>query len=120
MPWCPHWCLLRRSRPDLEGEKLTHAGASVDLETYRVTHEGQTIVLGPTEFRLLRALMEHPGRVLSREQLLNKAWGRDIYVELRTVDVHVGRLRKALNAAGSGDVIRTVRGAGYAMEDLAE
>jgi len=112
--------VLRRSRPDLEGEKLTHAGVSIDLETYRVSREGQAVELGPTEFRLLRALMERPGRVLSREQLLDKAWGRDIYVELRTVDVHVGRLRKALNVAGSGDAIRTVRGAGYAMEDLPE
>jgi two-component system, OmpR family, phosphate regulon response regulator PhoB len=109
--------VLRRSRPDLGSEKLEHRGISVDLETYQVTRDGTPIQLGPTEFRVLRALIERPGRVLSREQLLDKAWGRDIYVEMRTVDVHVGRLRKALNTVGTADAIRTVRSAGYALAD---
>ncbi len=112
--------VLRRSRPGLSGEKLEHGGITVDLETYRVTRNEHPVTLGPTEFRMLRVLMERPGRVLSREQLLDQVWGRDIYVEPRTVDVHVGRLRKALNAAGKEDAIRTVRGAGYAMEDAAK
>ena len=112
--------VLRRSRPGLSGEKLEYGDITVDLETYRVTRNEHPVTLGPTEFRLLRVLMERPGRVLSREQLLDQVWGRDIYVEPRTVDVHVGRLRKALNAAGKEDAIRTVRGAGYAMEDAAK
>ena len=87
----------------------------LDGETHRVTRAGQAIKLGPTEFRLLATLMEKPGRVLSRSQLLDRVWGRDIYVDTRTVDVHVGRLRKALCQHGGDDPLRTVRGAGYAL-----
>ena len=90
-------------------------GVRLDLARHRVTRSGTDIHLGPTEFRLLKTLMERPGLVLSREQLLDRVWGRDIHVESRTVDAHVRRLRKALGAGG-GDVIRTVRGAGYAFE----
>ena len=88
----------------------------MDLAAHRVHRNGREIKLGPTEYRLLRHFMEHPGRVFSREQLLDAVWGRDVYVELRTVDVHIRRLRKALNEGGETDVIRTVRSAGYALE----
>ena len=88
----------------------------LDLARHRVTRAGREVHLGPTEFKLLRVLMERPGRVFGREQLLDRVWGRDIHVELRTVDAQVRRLRRALNAAGAEDVIRTVRGAGYAFE----
>ncbi len=88
---------------------------ALDSETHRVTRGGLTLKLGPTEFRLLATLMEKPGRVWSREQLLDRVWGRDIYVDTRTVDVHVGRLRKALMHHGGTDPLRTVRGAGYAL-----
>ncbi|MEK7821282.1 MAG: phosphate regulon transcriptional regulator PhoB [Pseudomonadota bacterium] len=98
-----------------EAEAIEAGGIRLDLARHRVTRAGRDIHLGPTEFRLLKTLMERPGRVLSREQLLDRVWGRDIHVESRTVDAHVRRLRKALNAAGA-DVIRTVRGAGYAFE----
>ncbi len=91
-------------------------GVRLDLARHRVSRSGRDIHLGPTEFRLLKTLMERPGLVLSREQLLDRVWGRDIHVESRTVDAHVRRLRKALNAGGGGDVIRTVRGSGYAFE----
>ncbi|MBF9058675.1 phosphate regulon transcriptional regulatory protein PhoB [Rhodobacterales bacterium HKCCSP123] len=106
---------LRRVRPATVGERLDYQDIVVDLAEHRVYRSGEELRLGPTEFRLLTAFMERPGRVWSREQLLDRVWGRDIYVDSRTVDVHVGRLRKALKAGDHGDPIRTVRGAGYAL-----
>ena len=108
--------VLRRSRPSTAEEMLSYAGLSMDLAAHRVTRNGRPIHLGPTEFRLLRHFMEHPGRVFAREQLLDAVWGHDVYVEPRTVDVHIRRLRKAINGAGDADVIRTVRSAGYALD----
>ncbi len=106
---------LRRSRPVTVGERLEWQDIVLDAETHRVTRGEAMLKLGPTEFRLLTTFMERPGRVWSREQLLDRVWGRDIYVDTRTVDVHVGRLRKALTVHGHEDPIRTVRGAGYAL-----
>lgn len=106
---------LRRVRPSTVGQVLSFEDIELDAETHRVTRSGQPLKLGPTEFRLLATLMEKPGRVWSREQLLDRVWGRDIYVDTRTVDVHVGRLRKALRQHGGTDPLRTVRGAGYAL-----
>ena len=106
---------LRRVRPASVGERLTFEDIELDAETHRVTRAGKLLKLGPTEFRLLSTFMEKPGRVWSREQLLDRVWGRDIYVDTRTVDVHIGRLRKALCAQGGEDPLRTVRGAGYAL-----
>lgn len=106
---------LRRVRPASIGERLEFADILLDAETHRVTRGGEAIKLGPTEFRLLSTFMEKPGRVWSREQLLDRVWGRDIYVDTRTVDVHIGRLRKALCQHGGEDPVRTVRGAGYAL-----
>lgn len=106
---------LRRSRPSAVGQTLTFEDIELDSETHRVTRDGDQLKLGPTEFRLLSTFMEKPGRVWSREQLLDRVWGRDIYVDTRTVDVHIGRLRKALCQHGGGDPVRTVRGAGYAL-----
>lgn len=107
---------LRRVRPAAVGEQLVFEDILLDMAEHRVYRQGQLVSLGPTEFRLLTAFMERPGRVWSREQLLDRVWGRDIYVDSRTVDVHVGRLRKALKSAnGQDDPIRTVRGAGYAF-----
>jgi len=106
---------LRRTRPAAVGERLEYMDIVLDAETHRVTRGGTTLKLGPTEFRLLATFMEKPGRVWSREQLLDRVWGRDIYVDTRTVDVHSGRLRKGLCAAGGDDPLRTVRGAGYAL-----
>ena len=106
---------LRRVRPAQAGEVLDWQDIRLDPETHRVTRDGAALKLGPTEFRLLACLMERPGRVFSREQLLDRVWGRDIYVDSRTVDVHVGRLRKALMANGGDDPLRTVRGAGYSL-----
>lgn len=106
---------LRRTRPSTVGERLEYEGIILDSETHRVTREGNVLKLGPTEFRLLTTFMEKPGRVWSREQLLDRVWGRDIYVDTRTVDVHIGRLRKALCQHGGNDPLRTVRGAGYAL-----
>ena len=94
---------------------LEYEDITLDPETHRVTRSGSEIKLGPTEFRLLSTLMEKPGRVWSREQLLDRVWGRDIYVDTRTVDVHIGRLRKSLTHTGGADPLRTVRGAGYAL-----
>ncbi len=109
--------VLRRSRPTLAGDVATFGDIILDRETRRV-HRGQREVhLGPKEFRLLDCLIRRPGRVFSREQLLDMVWGRDVYVEARTVDVHVGRLRKALNRRGDSDPIRTVRAAGYALDE---
>jgi two-component system, OmpR family, phosphate regulon response regulator PhoB len=103
---------LRRTRPATVGVVLEWSDIRLDPETHRVHRSGAEVRLGPTEFRLLSTFMEKPGRVWSREQLLDRVWGRDIYVDTRTVDVHIGRLRKAL---GGEDVLRTVRGAGYAL-----
>ncbi len=111
--------VLRRSRPELTEEVLHYEGIVMDLVTHRVKRNEYDLHLAPTEYRLLKVLLERPGRVFSREQLLDQAWGRDIYVEQRTVDVHVRRLRKALNVEGAPDVIRTVRGAGYALDSTA-
>jgi two-component system phosphate regulon response regulator PhoB len=109
--------LLRRANPERVADVLAFGDIEVDREKKRVTRSGRAIDLGPTEYRLLEFLMERPGRVFSREQLLDGVWGSDIYIDERTVDVHVGRLRKALNRGHESDPIRTVRGAGYAMDD---
>jgi len=108
--------LLRRSNPESLADVLNFADISMDLEEHLVSRDGVPVKLGPTEFRLLRVFLEKPGRVYSREQLLDKVWGRDIYVESRTVDVHIRRLRKALNSGGKDDLIRTVRSAGYSLD----
>lgn len=110
--------VLRRIRPALSEKSLSFAGLKMDLAAHKVTRNGSDVHLSPTEFSLLRYLMEHPKRVFSREQLLDAVWGQDIYVELRTVDVHVRRLRKGLNFDGKQpDLIRTVRSSGYALEE---
>jgi len=106
---------LRRVRPSTIGVVLEWDDIRLDPETHRVYRGNQVLKLGPTEFRLLSTFMEKPGRVWSREQLLDRVWGRDIYVDSRTVDVHIGRLRKALMQNGGTDPLRTVRGAGYAL-----
>lgn len=106
---------LRRVRPSTAGMVLEHEDIRLDPETHRVYRGDKVLKLGPTEFKLLVTLMERPGRVFSREQLLDLVWGRDIYVDTRTVDVHVGRLRKSLMQFGGNDPVRTVRGAGYAL-----
>ena len=106
---------LRRTRPVSVGQKLEYSDIVLDGESHRVTRSGEAVKLGPTEFRLLTTFMEKPGRVWSREQLLDRVWGRDVYVDTRTVDVHVGRLRKALCRNGGDDPLRTVRGTGYAL-----
>jgi two-component system, OmpR family, phosphate regulon response regulator PhoB len=108
--------VLRRIRPALADEVLEYSDIAMDLVQHRVLRSGKPVHLGPTEFRLLRHFMEHPGRVFSREQLLDAVWGRDVYVEARTVDVHIRRLRVALNGEEHADVIRTVRAAGYALD----
>lgn len=108
--------LLRRSRPALTEEQLSYGGIVMDTASHRVSRDNVPVQLGPTEFRMLRFLLERPGRVYSREQLLDKVWGRDVYVESRTVDVHIRRLRLALEVEGAPDIIRTVRGAGYALD----
>ena len=108
--------VLRRLRPALAGGNLEYGSITMDTAAHRVARDGAQIQLGPTEFRLLRHFLEHPGRVFSREQLLDAVWGRDVYVEQRTVDVHIRRLRKAINGDNLPDVIRTVRSAGYALD----
>ncbi|MBS28255.1 MAG: phosphate regulon transcriptional regulatory protein PhoB [Alphaproteobacteria bacterium] len=108
--------VLRRTRPAFDKDLLTYADISMDLSSHRVTRADAAVELGPTEFRLLRFLMEHPARVFSREQLLDSVWGHDTYIEPRTVDVHIRRLRKAMNLPGTVDLIRTVRSSGYALE----
>ena len=108
--------VLRRIRPGLADDRINHGDIVIDRVAHRVRRAGQEIHLGPTEFRLLDHLMQHPGRVFSREQLLDAVWGSDVYVEARTVDVHVGRLRKALNVEGTINPIRTVRSAGYSLD----
>lgn len=106
---------LRRARPSSMGQTLKYEDIELDAETHRVARGDKPLKLGPTEFRLLSTFMEKPGRVWSREQLLDRVWGRDIYVDTRTVDVHIGRLRKALCLHGGDDPLRTVRGAGYSL-----
>ena len=106
---------LRRVRPAATGERLEYEDIVLDATSHRVKRGESELKLGPTEFRLLSTFMERPGRVFSREQLLDRVWGRDIYVDTRTVDVHIGRLRKALTQFGGSDPVRTVRGAGYAL-----
>ncbi|MGN6549087.1 MAG: phosphate regulon transcriptional regulator PhoB [Pararhizobium sp.] len=108
--------MLRRAKPEIIATLLKSGDVELDRTTHRVHRRGREIRLGPTEFRLLEFLMTSPGRVFSRSQLLDGVWGHDIYVDERTVDVHIGRLRKALNLANMRDVIRTVRGAGYSLE----
>jgi two-component system phosphate regulon response regulator PhoB len=108
--------LLRRAKPSQAKGQLSFADIVMDLDAHRVSRGGKYVHLGPTEFRLLQYLMERPGTVFSREELLNGVWGPDIYVEPRTVDVHIRRLRKALNETDGLDVIRTVRAGGYALD----
>lgn len=107
--------LLRRSRPSKVGERLEWEDISVEMETLRAYRGDTVLKIGPTEFKLLATFVERPGRVWSREQLLDLVWGRSTYVDTRTVDVHVGRLRKTLREAGDGDPFRTIRGTGYAL-----
>jgi two-component system phosphate regulon response regulator PhoB len=109
--------LLRRASPERVADVLKHGDVELDREKKRVSRSGREIDLGPTEYRLLEFFMERPGRVFSREQLLNGVWGSEVYIDERTVDVHVGRLRKALIRGHEADPIRTVRGAGYALDD---
>jgi two-component system phosphate regulon response regulator PhoB len=109
--------VMRRIRPGLAEDTIKIGDLEMDRAAHRVRRAGKDIHLGPTEFKLLDHLIQHPGRVFSREQLLDAVWGSDVYVEARTVDVHVGRLRKALNVEGVRDPIRTVRSAGYALDD---
>jgi two-component system, OmpR family, phosphate regulon response regulator PhoB len=109
--------LLRRAKPGQVANLLAAGDIELDRETHRVRRGGKEVHLGPTEFKLLEFLMQSPGRVFSREQLLDGVWGRDVYIDERTVDVHVGRLRKAINRPRSPDPIRTVRGAGYAFDE---
>ena len=108
--------VLRRIRPSLAEDVVSVGDIEMDRAAHRVRRAGVEVHLGPTEYRLLDHLIQHPGRVFSREQLLDAVWGSDVYVEARTVDVHVGRLRKALNIEGATDPIRTVRSAGYALD----
>jgi two-component system phosphate regulon response regulator PhoB len=109
--------LLRRASPERVADILSFGDIEIDREKKRVSRGGRAVDLGPTEYRLLEFFMERPGRVFTREQLLDGVWGSDIYIDERTVDVHVGRLRKALNLGHVSDPIRTVRGAGYALDD---
>jgi two-component system phosphate regulon response regulator PhoB len=108
--------VLRRIRPGLAEDRVRRGDILIDRVAHRVKRGGAEVHLGPTEFRLLDYLMQHPGRVFSREQLLDAVWGSDVYVEARTVDVHIGRLRKALGVSETDDPIRTVRSAGYSLD----
>ena len=108
---------LRRSQPGFAEDKLVYADLTMDLDAHKVFRSEMPIHLGPTEYRLLQVFMQRPTRVFSREQLLDRVWGRDIYVEERTVDVHIRRLRKALNENDRPNIIRTVRGAGYSLDE---
>lgn len=108
--------VLRRIRPGLAEDRVRHGDILIDRVAHRVRRGQNEVHLGPTEFRLLDYFMQHPGRVFSREQLLDAVWGSDVYVETRTVDVHIGRLRRALNSVGENDPIRTVRSAGYSLD----
>lgn len=109
--------VLRRSSSPRTSDTLAYGDLDMDLGTHKVSRAGKPVHLGPTEFKLLEALLEDPGRVFARETLLDRAWGKDIYVEDRTVDVHIGRLRKAINIESTADLIRTVRGVGYALDE---
>jgi len=109
--------LLRRAKPESVSSRLAMGDIELDRETHRVRRAGRELHLGPTEFRLLEFLMKSPGRVFAREQLLDGVWGQDVYIDDRTVDVHVGRLRRAINRPRQPDPIRTVRGAGYAFDE---
>jgi two-component system phosphate regulon response regulator PhoB len=111
--------VMRRTHPGSTEDVLRFADVELDTVAHRVVRAGKPVHLGPTEYRLLRHLMLHPARVFSREQLLDAVWGHDIYIEARTVDVHIRRLRKALNIEGAVDVLRTVRWAGYALDHSA-
>ena len=108
--------VIRRVRPALAGEQLAYADVEMDVAAHRVRRAGQQIALGPTEFRLLKHFLEHPGRVFSRERLLDSVWSHDPDIDARTVDVHVRRLRQALNEGDRSDLIRTVRSAGYSLD----
>lgn len=108
--------VLRRVRPALAGEQLSYADLEMDVAGHRVRRDGQQVALGPTEFRLLKHFLEHPARVFSREQLLDAVWSHDAEIDSRTVDVHVRRLRQAINFNGRADLIRTVRSAGYSLD----
>ena len=108
--------IFRRIRPALSEQVLEYAGIEMDLSSRKIKRDDKTIHLGPTEFNILKFLMENPRRVFSREQLLDMVWGNDIYVEARTIDVHIRRLRKALNEDGKPNIIRTVRSAGYSLD----
>ena len=108
--------VIRRAQPDAVDNVLRYADVEMDLTAHRVSRGGKAIHLGPTEFRLLRHFLQNPGRVFSREQLLDRVWGPDAELEIRTVDVHIRRLRRALNANGRSDLLRTVRSVGYALD----
>ncbi len=108
--------VMRRVRPALAGEQLAYADLEMDVARHRVRRNGRQVPLGPTEFRLLRHFLEHPARVFSREQLLDSVWGHDSEIDARTVDVHVRRLRQAINGDDAPDLIRTVRSAGYSLD----
>jgi two-component system phosphate regulon response regulator PhoB len=108
--------VIRRTQPNSAEQVLSYADVTMDLATHRVTRAGTAVHLGPTEFRLLHHFLQHPRRVFSREQLLDQVWSQDAEIELRTVDVHIRRLRKALNETGSGDLLRTIRSVGYALD----
>lgn len=108
--------VMRRVRPALSGEQLAYGDIQMDVTAHRVRRAGEAVQLGPTEFRLLRHLLENPGRVFSRERLLDAVWTHDSEIDARTVDVHVRRLRRALNDGGRADLIRTVRSAGYSLD----
>jgi two-component system phosphate regulon response regulator PhoB len=110
--------ILRRIRPALAGEVLTVGDLTLDATAHKVTRGGKVVALGPTEFRLLKHFMEHPGRVFSRNQLLDAVWGNESDIELRTVDVHIRRLRKGIELEGAADPVRTVRSAGYSLEGV--
>jgi two-component system, OmpR family, phosphate regulon response regulator PhoB len=109
--------LLRRSQPDFASNRLSIGELELDCETHRVHRAGRELHLGPTEFRLLEFFMKSPGRVFAREHLLNSVWGHDVYIDDRTVDVHIGRLRRAINKPRQPDPIRTVRSAGYSFDE---
>jgi two-component system phosphate regulon response regulator PhoB len=108
--------IMRRIRPALAGEMLTVGDLTLDVTAHKITRRSKVMALGPTEFRLLRHFMEHPGRVFSRGQLLDAVWGNESEIELRTVDVHIRRLRKGIEIEGAPDPVRTVRSAGYSLE----
>ncbi|MFN3725821.1 MAG: phosphate regulon transcriptional regulator PhoB [Allosphingosinicella sp.] len=109
--------VLRRVRPALAGEQLAFADIQMDILQHKVRRGGKLVPLGPTEYRLLKHFLEHPGRVFSRERLLDSVWGRDVEIDIRTIDVHIRRLRRAINVNGGPELIRTVRSAGYALDD---